>query len=553
QVGASGAKVQVFFDQRDGGTTEVEQGDLLLSGGGVLGQGRFVVGELSPFLAFDAGAYSVMGAHVIEGAIGSEMRIRGTSIVEVQGQGSLALDGVDLLLLTDGVTLEQAAQLGGAGPVFNRSAFHWLGTIGVAGQADFRNEAAGQVMIPAGAGARLRGSLKNEGSRVFQDGSLDMANSAVLNTGEWFLRPKGSDKQISGINALFTNEGTLDGGSAEPTHRTVTISANFDNRGEVVAIGPVTLNFTGAVAQVQNGVLEGGSWVAHSGGRILLPGVPPIFAIRNARVYGSRANMPWLAGVVEVSQSSRLDAVDDIVFEAPLIISSRGLVVSGPGADVTVPLNTTVGEPGPTTVLSYIEQAPVFSDGPQPRLITPVLIVHEGLRPGGPDTPGPFNLTGTLTMMPTGVMEVELGGPIPETEHDRMAITGSAALAGTLDLRLLPGFVPLPGQTFTVLTASGGRSGTFGSVSQPAGMPAGLALQASYTANAVVVSVVGGCYPNCDGSTTAPILNVQDFGCFLSRYAAGDPYANCDGSTQPPVLNVQDFGCFLTRYAAGCP
>ncbi|MEX2217681.1 MAG: GC-type dockerin domain-anchored protein [Phycisphaerales bacterium] len=62
-----------------------------------------------------------------------------------------------------------------------------------------------------------------------------------------------------------------------------------------------------------------------------------------------------------------------------------------------------------------------------------------------------------------------------------------------------------------------------------------------------------GCYPNCDGSTQAPVLNVQDFGCFLARYAAGEAYANCDGSTQPPVLNVQDFGCFLSRYAAGCP
>ncbi|MEX2218684.1 MAG: hypothetical protein WD749_07980 [Phycisphaerales bacterium] len=61
------------------------------------------------------------------------------------------------------------------------------------------------------------------------------------------------------------------------------------------------------------------------------------------------------------------------------------------------------------------------------------------------------------------------------------------------------------------------------------------------------------CYANCDGSTTAPVLNVADFGCFLTRYAAGEAYANCDGSTTPPALNVADFGCFLTKYAAGCP
>jgi hypothetical protein len=61
------------------------------------------------------------------------------------------------------------------------------------------------------------------------------------------------------------------------------------------------------------------------------------------------------------------------------------------------------------------------------------------------------------------------------------------------------------------------------------------------------------CYANCDESTVAPVLNVQDFTCFLQRYAAGESYANCDESTVAPTLNVQDFTCFLQSYAAGCP
>jgi hypothetical protein len=60
------------------------------------------------------------------------------------------------------------------------------------------------------------------------------------------------------------------------------------------------------------------------------------------------------------------------------------------------------------------------------------------------------------------------------------------------------------------------------------------------------------CYPNCDASTTPPILNVADFSCFLNSFAAGQSYANCDGSTTPPVLNVADFSCFLNAFAAGC-
>jgi hypothetical protein len=76
------------------------------------------------------------------------------------------------------------------------------------------------------------------------------------------------------------------------------------------------------------------------------------------------------------------------------------------------------------------------------------------------------------------------------------------------------------------------------------------------------LEVCGGCYPNCDGSTTPPILNVEDFTCFINEFAQAATlpheqqvthYANCDGSTTPPVLNVEDFTCFINAFAAGCP
>jgi len=61
------------------------------------------------------------------------------------------------------------------------------------------------------------------------------------------------------------------------------------------------------------------------------------------------------------------------------------------------------------------------------------------------------------------------------------------------------------------------------------------------------------CVANCDCSTLAPVLNVADFVCFLSRFGTGDPLANCDRSVVPPVLNVADFVCFMSAYARGCP
>jgi hypothetical protein len=69
------------------------------------------------------------------------------------------------------------------------------------------------------------------------------------------------------------------------------------------------------------------------------------------------------------------------------------------------------------------------------------------------------------------------------------------------------------------------------------------------------------CYANCDQSTTPPILNVEDFACFLNAFAQAaflphaqqvEHYANCDGSTAAPVLTVEDFACFMNRFAQGC-
>ena len=60
------------------------------------------------------------------------------------------------------------------------------------------------------------------------------------------------------------------------------------------------------------------------------------------------------------------------------------------------------------------------------------------------------------------------------------------------------------------------------------------------------------CWANCDNSSAAPILNANDFQCFLNNFAAGTQYANCDGSTVAPLLNANDFQCFLNKYASGC-
>ncbi len=54
------------------------------------------------------------------------------------------------------------------------------------------------------------------------------------------------------------------------------------------------------------------------------------------------------------------------------------------------------------------------------------------------------------------------------------------------------------------------------------------------------------CPADCDASGT---LNIDDFVCFQTLYALGDPAADCDGNS---ALNIDDFICFQTNFALGC-
>jgi hypothetical protein len=54
------------------------------------------------------------------------------------------------------------------------------------------------------------------------------------------------------------------------------------------------------------------------------------------------------------------------------------------------------------------------------------------------------------------------------------------------------------------------------------------------------------CYADCDANSQ---LNIDDFICFQTLYALGDPLADCDADG---TLTIDDFFCFQTAFAVGC-
>jgi hypothetical protein len=84
------------------------------------------------------------------------------------------------------------------------------------------------------------------------------------------------------------------------------------------------------------------------------------------------------------------------------------------------------------------------------------------VRPG--DSPGMLAIDGNYSQDAGGELDIGLGGNAAG-QFDVLDVSGEADLGGTLDVSLLNSFVLLPGERFTILTASAGFNGTtFGNV-----------------------------------------------------------------------------------------
>jgi YD repeat-containing protein len=98
---------------------------------------------------------------------------------------------------------------------------------------------------------------------------------------------------------------------------------------------------------------------------------------------------------------------------------------------------------------------------------------------------GILNISGSYTQTAAGVLNIEIGGLTAGTEFDRLIITGSTTLNGTLTISLIGGFVPGAGNTFQVMTF-GSRSGTFTTING-LDLGSGRSLQVQYNATNVTL------------------------------------------------------------------
>ena len=163
---------------------------------------------------------------------------------------------------------------------------------------------------------------------------------------------------------------------------------------------------------------------------------------------------------------------------------------------------------------------------------------------------GYLYINGDFTASSSAELRIRLHGTDPN-DYDRMAIQGTATLAGELDVRLTDGFVPSLGDAFFPVSWGITRSGQFNPVSLPA-LSAGLEWEVNYGANSLRLKVVEeqACPGDLDGDND---VDLSDLAALLAGYGitSGATYEDGDLDGDGDV-DLADLAALLAVYGVPC-
>jgi autotransporter-associated beta strand protein len=292
-------------------------------------------------------------------------------------------------------------------------------------------------------------------------------------------------------NALGTGPITVTGGTsllqvnpgitiANPNIITITQGGSITNSGTI--FGPNGISITGGGSVVNNagGVITGSSGLA-----ILSAGGSA--KISNAGTINGNVSLGNFANTVQLFSGGRINGNLNLGTSA-----ASNLILDGSGqqnfsqavSGTTTNAGTLTKQGSGNWTVDVAMSAPVSTNilagvlTVNQTLKSPLVTIQAGgvlkgssfiignvvnggtISPG--NSPGTLNITGNFTQGPGGTFNVDIVSP---QNYSQLLISGHANLDGTLHLTLASGLRLTPGETFTVLKAGGGISGTFRTIS----------------------------------------------------------------------------------------
>jgi outer membrane autotransporter protein len=291
-----------------------------------------------------------------------------------------------------------------------------------------------------------------------------------------------------GQNANATIGGVISDGTSPGNN--FELPANLTG-GSLTKVGTGTLTLTGANTYtggttVTGGLIDFASLSNFGAGNITLNGGGLQWAPGNTADVSGRLNPFGAAGATFDTNGNNVTLASSLTGAGSLGKQGAGALTLS-GAD-TYTGNTTVSA-GALYVNGSIT-SPMTTVNPG-ALLGGYGVIGGSVFNGGTvapgDAPGTLAIHGNYTQSPAGALLIRIGGPAP-AQHDLLAVGGTASLNGALQLVRLNNFQFNLGQTITFLTASGGVTGTFSSVSSS---PTGTLVSGEVLYSSNSVSVVG--------------------------------------------------------------
>ncbi len=313
------------------------------------------------------------------------------------------------------------------------------------GSATINNRAGGTLQLSS-AGV-VRGAVVNNdaGAIISLGGGASLDNTAIANAG-----------QISFSGGARLGNATL----ATSAGGSITVTG-------FVAGGTAALSFTGNGKLDISGLSSAGFAVGSLASASTTSEI--ILGAKGLSIGGSNASTTFAGTISGAGGSITKTGTGTLT-----LTGSNGYTGSTTVNDGTLVVN------GAITASSGLTVAAGATIGGSGQL--PSLTVNGTLSPG--NSPGTLSVNGNLTLGAGSVYVAEVQGAV----SDRINVTGTAALAGTL--RIVPlGGAYLFGTPYTLLSAQGGRNGSFGSVDTTGSFGDGVTAGVAYTATDVQLTL----------------------------------------------------------------
>ncbi len=287
--------------------------------------------------------------------------------------------------------------------------------------------------------------------------------------------------EISGLqfasNGYTVTGGTLTNNTAAATFRVG--DGTTAGTGMTGTINSVIAG-TGGVNKTDLGTLVLGGANTYSGGTTVSSGVLQVSADANLGAISgaltlnggtlrSGASFASTRAVTLGASGGTLDTAANTLTLSGALAGTGALTKTGSGTLVLAGTNTYTGATALSAGTLLLQNSSVSATtiGTGATLagtgtVRGNLVNNGRVSPGS--SPGTITVNGNYTQSAGGTYAAELASA---SSYDRLVVNGSAALNGTLSLTALNSYTPAAGQVHTLLTATGGVTGTFATVSTP--------------------------------------------------------------------------------------